>query len=332
MRTKWWAVAGLVVVLICAALVNISRADRGRKSLQALPEPSVTTPGPDLSVPNRYGLTCNARPGQAASEEANVPMRTAGHPDLAVISARCSDSSGERYPSLVHVIDHSDDDRIIATLIRPAQNLHVVSVAVQGSSTTVTATAAGPLGTGTAKVPPANVGSIYSFTFTATATDAFAASAPKLVAPACKVSDVRLKVTTGARTAGQGSSPPTSGTVSLTNSSPHDCVIEGYPAVVGVSSVDDVVTAHTELVGPSGRGVLNDTAPPIVLVPPGRSTSAAIDSADLTPAGGATLCTSFVTVLVGLPTGEMVGGAPIDLRACDFQVHPFVSGLTGTTS
>jgi hypothetical protein len=32
-----------------------------------------------------------------------------------------------------------------------------------------------------------------------------------------------------------------------------------------------------------------------------------------------------------LPTGEQLGTAPIRLYVCDFQVHPLVAGLTGTS-
>ncbi|MDQ1735001.1 MAG: hypothetical protein QOH56_1252 [Pseudonocardiales bacterium] len=327
-RTKLVAVTGVGLLLLSAAVVNSRRAEHQRSRNHALPAPSVPAPVP-LRTPNIYGLNCDDWPGQGTSEEANTPLSAPGHQDLAVVSVRCTDSSGERHPSLVHVIDLDDDRRIVATLIRPQQYLHVLAVRVSGSVVTVTASEAARVADGDQKAA-SDLGSVFARTFTAGRGAHFTESDPTRLAFACSPSDLRLAVAAiGTPTAGQGSVPPSIATLSLTNFSDRACAVEGYPSVAGVSAGGALVNAHTELSGPSGRGVQDSTAPPVVVLDPGQTASAAMDSADETPAGGPTLCTTLVTVRIGLPTGEPVGRRPIDLRVCDFQVHPFVPGTSG---
>jgi hypothetical protein len=327
-RTKLVAVTGVGLLLLAAAVVNSRRAEHQRSGNHALPAPSVPAPVP-LRTPNSYGLDCDDWPGQGTSEEANTPLSVPGHRDLAVVSVRCTDSSGDRHPSLVHVIDLDDDRRIVVTLIRPQQYLHVLSVRVSGSVVTVTASEAARVTDGNQKAA-SDLGSVFARTFTIGWGSHLTESDPTRLAFACSPSDLRLAVAgIATRTARQGSGPPSIATLSLTNVSDRPCAVEGYPSVAGLSAGGDLVNAHTELIGPSGRGVQDSTAPPVVLLDPGYTASAALDSADETPAGGPALCTTLVAVRIGLPTGEQVGRRPIDLRVCDFQVHPLVPGTSG---
>jgi hypothetical protein len=327
------AAAAVGVLVVGAAIVNSRRAAHDAHRLAVLPAPTASAPRPEPA--NIFGLQCNDFPGKGTSEDARVKFATAIHPDLDVVAIRCADASGERHPSLVHVIDNSDDHRIIATLVRPQQYLHVLALAVDGLSITVTASEAAPVASGDQKAA-SDLGSVFTRRFTTVYGENFTQSEPQRVAFACSPADLRLSLAAVTPSpAGPGATVATAGTLRFTNTSTRTCAIEGYPTVtgsVGTANLGAPVTAHRELIGPSGRGVRDATAPPVILLAPGSTVSAAVDSADQTPAGGTALCSTLVQLRVGLPTGEPLGVVSGGLRVCDFQVHPIVEGTTGTTA
>jgi hypothetical protein len=282
------------------------------------------TPSPDLS-----GLNCDAWPGQGTTREANVPFSAPRYPDLRVTSSRCANASGDHYPSLVHVIDVDDDRRIIATLIRPQEHLHVVSISAVGQAVTVTALRAGPV------LPSdqqglAELGGVFSWRFSTTDGEHYTRGAPRRTALPCGPADLRLDAVTKPPRPGYGAHPPASSAIlRLTNRSAQPCAVEGYPEVVGATVADGEVASHQQLFGPDG-GVLDSTAPPVILLAPRQVASATVDSANETPAGGTALCNTLDKLRVALPSGEALGSIRASLRVCDLEVHPLVPGTTGT--
>jgi hypothetical protein len=319
MRTRLWAGFGLVLVVIAVAVINSRRAQHDRAI--AVPAPTVTV----VPTPRPVAQDCDLWPGRGATEEAHVPFGTASHPDLVVVSVRCVDISGERQPSLVKVLDVADDHRIVATLIRLAQNLQVYEVAADSRGVVVTALEAGPPLPGEQK-SAADTDGLFRWRFATVDGIRYTESDPVRAAFACRPADLTLTARPGV--AAPGARLPSVAVIGLRNASAKPCAIEGYPQVTGFTAGHQAVVPNLQLSG-TGGGLRSGSAPDIVLLNPGETTSAAVDSADETPAGGTALCNTLASLDVSLPSGSPVGTVPVSLRVCEFQVHPLVRGPTG---
>lgn len=352
MRTRLWAASGLALLLVVVALVNSRRAQHDRAV--AVPEPTVTSAPAPLPLADQ---NCELWPGRGTTEEAHVTFGTASHPDLVVVSVRCVDVSGDRQDSTVKVLDILDDHRIVATLVRPTQHLHVYEVTANSLGVVVTATEAAP------PLPAdqstsTDLGSLFRWYFSTKDGINYVASKPERLALACRATDLAISARTEpslariVTSAGSQLSPdahapadsrPAAGTpaaggrlpsvaiVRLRNISARPCVIEGYPEVNGITAAGESVVPNLQLFGPGG-GVHSNSAPDIVYLHPGETTSAAVDSADETPAGGTALCNTLTSLHVALPNGGIMGAVRVTLRVCSFEVHPLVAGPTGSSS
>jgi hypothetical protein len=318
-NSKLLAIAGVVVVLVGVAVVNSQRADRARKDARPAPSPTVAAP-----VQDPTDFVCQSWGSRDISQEASAVFSADPYRNLVVTSVRCTDARG-RHASLVQIRDIADDARIVATLIRPAQVLHVASLSTDATVVTVAASEAAASRMGDQKAA-SDLGSVFAWRFTYSAGGVTAADRER-VAFACSPVDVRMQVTQKSEKSGPSGSL-SGARVRFTNKSKGPCALEGYPLITGISAQGETLTAHQQLFGPTG-GELRAGAPAVMVLRPGQTTTAAVDSAQLTPAGGASLCSNLSRLKVGLPTGEPVGTASVQLRVCDFQVHPLVLGSTG---
>ncbi|UQX87907.1 DUF4232 domain-containing protein [Jatrophihabitans telluris] len=310
MRTKVLAGAAALVLLVGIAVFNSRRAAHQRI---AVPPPPTSVPAP-APPPNLDSLSCDDWPERSTVEEARAAFAVSRHPDLQAISVRCSDASGQRGPSLVRVIDTADDDRIVATLIRPTQNLHVLAVRADARGVRVTASEAGLPTAGDQKAA-ADLGSVFTWTFATKDGLHYGLGVPDRVAFACSPSDLALSLTaTGA----------TAAAVGLRNRSDRPCAVEGYPQVAA-QSVEGALIASVHRMSATGSALTTTGAPAVIVLAPGHSARAVIDSSDRTPADGATICSRLSALTVGLPTGELLGTMPLRMRSCTLQVHPLIA-------
>lgn len=323
------AAGGALALLAGVALINSHRAAVDRA---AHPANSVLHVAPSPTPSGLPAGQCQPVSPRSSWLEASLPYSASGHPDLRVSSIRCWDASGTRYPSLVHVVDLDDDHRIVATLIRPAEQLHVSSLAVSGRTISVTAYL--PPGEVPRSFPggsPLRVrfggartsiegGSLVRIRFSSVDGVRFTRSPAELVAGPCRSEQLQLS----AAPLDTGYGVPDSAVLRLHNTSGLPCVLEGYPQVAGGEATGDLLLARPELYGPAG-GVPDSGAPPVVLV-------ADWASAVIEPADPSAACTELLELIVALPDGEALGGISIRLRACDLSVHPVVAGTSGTAA
>jgi hypothetical protein len=308
---KGVAIAGAVVVLAAAAVLNSQRAAHDRK--QAEPAPTVSA-SPSPTAP--AGFLCATFEALGQMAEASAPMRVAGHRDLVVTSVRCSDQHGQ-HASQVQIRDVADDGRILATLVRPQQLVHVASLSVVGGDVTVTGL----------ELAPPNSGSVFATDYRFDGSTA-TASAPRLVAFGCAADDLRVQL--AARVGSSNSNArPTSAVLQFHNVSAQTCAIEGYPGVTAVSSAGIRTPADEALFGPAG-GVRRSGQPQVILLKPAGSASAIVDSAPETPSGDLAQCKTVSSLQIELPSGAPIANAQAPLQVCALQIHPLVLGLTGS--
>lgn len=329
------AAGGAVALLAGVALINSHRAAIDRAGVRPRPDPARPSTVTALPAPNdTASWTCVPVFGGSISVEASLPYAAPGHPDLRVSSTRCADPSGMRDPSLVHVVDLDDDHRIIATLIRPAEQLHLASLSVAGSAITVTAYQASTAAVdqvprsfqgGSAmrvrflvRARSGTAGGIVRIRFSSTDGVHFVRGTPQPVAGPCRADQVQLT----AAAVGSSRGAPASVVLRLHNTSGQACAIEGYPQVMGGTTTGDLLRARPQLSGPNG-GVIDAGAPPVVLLTDWAS--AVID-----PASSTASCTDVTELIVALPDGDALGGVAIRMRACEFRIHPLVPGTTGS--
>jgi hypothetical protein len=323
------AVAGVAVLLAGAAVVNSRRAaDNKLGHAPVVPAPAPTA---STSLTTPASLLCDDWPGQGMTEDAHVPFSVGTHHGLFVVALRCTDTAGERHASLVRVVDSDDDRRVVATLIRPQQDLHVASVSVTAGTITVSAADDSPIQPGDQR-SAADFGSVLNWTFHTSTGTTYTADRPRRVAAACSPSDIGYTVQAGRPTksgAAGGKAAASSLLLHLRNTGGAPCAIEGYPTVRAITDTGGGLPAHAALFGPAG-GVLSDSAPPVVVLASNATATAVVDSYPESASGGATICSTLTRLQIGLPTGEQLGTSPIALYVCDFQVHPLVPGTTGT--
>jgi hypothetical protein len=323
-RTRQAAIALLVAAVVGVALINSHRRSAAHR---AIPQPAPSASQAD-QLDNVHLLNCAVLPAGRLVTDIEQPWVVPGHRDLTLISMRCADSSGLRNPSQVQVLDDTDDHRVVATLIRPGQDLHVASVTTEFGSVAVLASLA--------ELPPghslteAALGSVSRYLFTLGPDFSVHAQRPQVVAPSCAANALTLTVVLGKPVAALGSRTrlATSATVVARNDRDAACAIEGPPSVQAQTAAGTEVSASYSLDGPTG-GVTSSTAPPVLVLRPGARASAAIDSTDLDQAGGTALCDTSARLSVAAPNGTRRTVAA-RLRFCALQVHPFVPGTTGT--
>ena len=325
------AAGGAVALLVGVALVNSHRAAVDRAAHPPHSAQQIAPAPPPTAV---AAGVCQPVSTQSAWLEASLPYAAAGHPDLRVSSSRCWDASGTRYPSLVHVVDLDDDHRIVATLIRPVEQLNVASLSVSGSTISVTAYLPGrPTADQVPGIFPAGSpvrsrlggshasvrgGSLLRIRFSSADGVHFSRGPAELIAGPCRSVQLQL----GAVPVATGRTRPNVAVLLLHNTSRSPCALEGYPQVSGGTATGDLLTARPELSGPAG-GAPDSGVPPVVLL-------ADWASAVVEPADPAAPCTDLLELLVALPDGEALGGVSVRLRACDLSVHPLVPGTSGT--
>lgn len=115
------------------------------------------------------------------------------------------------------------------------------------------------------------------------------------------------------------------------NTSAEDCTLGGYPGADLVTAAGHDVPAKRTRSGYLG-GVAGSGAIPAVRIAPGATGSAMLEGLDMNPASGGTACPQDPRLLVTPPnqtvTVRLVG---VQLAMCDPEVHPVVSGTTGST-
>jgi hypothetical protein len=305
------AIAGAIIALAAAAVLNSQRAAHDRK--QAEPAPTVSA-SPSPSPPT--GFVCATFEALGEMAEASAPMRVAGHQDLEVTSVRCSDRRGQ-HASQVQIRDVADDGRILATLVRPQQMVHVASLSAVGGDVTVIGL----------QLAPPNSGGVFATQYRFDGTTA-TASAPRLVAFGCAADDLRVQLAARVGT-NNSNARPTSAVLQFHNVSAQTCAIEGYPGVNAVSAAGISTPADEALFGPAG-GVRRSGQPLVILLKPGAPASAIVDSAPETPSGDLAQCKTVSSLQVELPAGAPIANLAAPLQVCALQIHPLVLGLTGS--
>ncbi len=321
-RSRVTAVLGVAAVIAFVAVLNshraqVQRADRPR------PSTVVATPIP---VP-ASDTQCLMPTYTGTAEDANVYYATPGHPHLVVIASRCTDAAGDRLPSFVQVRDLDDDYRVVATVIRTSQLLHVSSITTDALGFDVIASESAWPQDGDQQVA-ANHAGLFSRRFVPNSDGlSFTADYPQRIANACSPTDLSLRVSTHA-------SPVTGGpgwaVLTVRNIASTPCNLEGFPKVTARTVSGQSLVAATRLNGPHGGLGATATAPAPTLVAPGEVLSAVVDSFDQDQSGGTVLCDTATSLAVTLPTGEQLGTVGSRLRVCDLTVHPFLPGTTGS--
>lgn len=316
MNVKVAALAGAVVVLAAAAVLNSHRAAHDRK--QAAPTPSASaSPTASPSPSNPAGFRCATFEALGQMVEASQPMRVPGHDSLVVTSVRCSDQHGQ-HASQVQIRDVADDGRILAVLVRPEQSLQVASLSVAGSEVTVTAL----------QLAPPNTDNVYATRYRFDGTTV-STSVPQLLAYGCLVEDLGFRLAPARAGTSDPATRPSSAVLQFRNTSARTCGIEGYPTVNAVSATGISTPADQALFGPAG-GVRRFGQPQVILLKPAAVASAIVDSAPETPAGDLAQCKSVSSLQVALPSGAPIANAKAALQVCGLQIHPLVLGLTGS--
>jgi Protein of unknown function (DUF4232) len=115
------------------------------------------------------------------------------------------------------------------------------------------------------------------------------------------------------------------------NTSSDDCTLGGYPGADLVTAAGHDVPAKRTRSGYLG-GVAGNGTIPAVRIAPGATASAMLEGLDVNPGNGGAACPQDPRLLVTPPnqtvTVRLVG---VQLAMCEPEVHPVVSGTTGST-
>ncbi len=164
-----------------------------------------------------------------------------------------------------------------------------------------------------------------SSTTTSTATST--TSAPP--APArCTFAD--LVISAGPTAAGLGHE---GATILFENVAATPCALSGYPGIAALSATGrQVQQAQRTLSGYLGGMRTGSTTPPLVVLQPRATASAMVEGTDV-PEGTVSSCPTFPALLVTPPTSTTSKRLTAPLPGCSpLQVHPVVSGTTGSTT
>jgi hypothetical protein len=300
--------AAVLVLLVGVAIVNTQRSKHSGR----------TVPPTALPTPAAAALGCDNWPGLTAKSESEIPVPFPGHSDQAVLSWRCVDASGLRHPSLVHVVDSAADggsSHVVATLIKPADSMHVDRIVTAPGEVSVRATYWGPAPSG--YFPSwTRPGGLFSRTFTSTDGRFFIAQPPSPLAPSCGPNDLAVTELDGPG--------PGSWLLKILNFSGKSCVIEGYPTLTASKGAKVLAAAARTSSGRRG-GLASTDVPPIVALTPGEIASALIERY-ASHAG----CARADRLTVSLPAAGRVAQLAVDAALCAFEVHPVVAGSSGS--
>jgi Protein of unknown function (DUF4232) len=146
-------------------------------------------------------------------------------------------------------------------------------------------------------------------------------------APRCTFTD--LSVSLGQTGAGLGHE---GGTILFKNTGTSECSLSGYPGVAALDkSGTQIQQARRTPQGYLGGLQTGSSTPPVVNLQVGAVASAMVEGTDV-PVGSATSCATFPAVLVTPPTSTQSTKLALTLPGCSpIQVHPVVSGTTGST-
>jgi Protein of unknown function (DUF4232) len=118
----------------------------------------------------------------------------------------------------------------------------------------------------------------------------------------------------------------------FTNAGTSECSLSGYPGVAALdSSGAQVQQAQRTPNGYLGGMETGSSTPPVVDLRAGAVASALVEGTDV-PEGTATSCATYPALLVTPPTSSRSVKLTLSLPGCSpLQVHPVVSGTTGST-
>ena len=116
------------------------------------------------------------------------------------------------------------------------------------------------------------------------------------------------------------------------NTGTSKCSMSGYPGVGALNATGrQVAQAQRTPSGYLGGMRTGSTTPPVVLLGPGSVASALVEGTDV-PEGVASSCPTYPALLVTPPTSTQSTRLAVSLPGCSaLEVHPVVSGTTGTT-
>ena len=106
------------------------------------------------------------------------------------------------------------------------------------------------------------------------------------------------------------------------------CALSGYPGAALVGAGGRQVQARRTPNGYLGGLSQSSTADPVVLLRPRQAASALLEGEDSTAAGGS--CPTATALLVTPPNSTVTSRVARPLSMCDPQIHPVVSGVSGS--
>ncbi len=144
-----------------------------------------------------------------------------------------------------------------------------------------------------------------------------------------RCTDSQLSISVGQTGAGLGHE---GATIVFVNNGTSTCTLSGYPGIAALSaSGAQVQQARRTPSGYLGGLETGSATPPVVDLQVGVAASALVEGTDV-PVGTATSCPTYPALLVTPPTSTQSKRLTVSLPGCSpLQVHPFVSGVTGST-
>jgi len=346
-RRRWFpspkllgAAAGVAALLVGAAVLNSIRTHANSQSSSAASARSrgsadaaaKQTPGgvtaqgtasgkaslPQLAVGIPTDVTCDQASGSRIGIVQGPDLRINNTGEvLSIFEIYCSSPDGQRTGSQVEVYRTVDGVRqLLATPIAQARQLHLDFITVEGQTMIVRASSWSPEPIAGQRI---GRGAVSDYPFSTTNAQTFTAGPPTLVAASCTQTDLTVSVVAGPGVR------QTSGLIRFVNKAAQPCAIEGFPSV-SVAGRTAAVPLPQILRGPVG-GVRQAAVPPIVVLAPGGTATAIIESsAQNTEAS----CVNSQQLLIALPAGGHVATVPLSMNLCGAKVHPVVEGFSGS--
>jgi Protein of unknown function (DUF4232) len=220
-----------------------------------------------------------------------------------------------------------------------AGRVHTIAPASPGPSTTpstttpstVPSTTIAPATTAPTTSPstaPSPTTTVPSTTVPPTTTTTTLPNTTTTAIPMCGSADVAVSIGQGSAAGGHVGVP-----LIFRNQGAGPCQLTGYPEVAALnSSGAQAVQAQPTLSGYLGGLALGQTVPPTVVLDPGQSASALVESTD-TPTGNTMTCPEYPSLLVTPPNtahGVVLSLGTTPIWDCStIEVHPVVPGTTG---
>jgi hypothetical protein len=295
-----------------------SNASGDAKAALGAPENSAPFRGPsdDTRIQAPAGVLpvrCAAPGSTIGGTSTDVAQTGSPTGPIRISESYCVDQHGHRLGGEVRVYRVVNGSaQVVATLIRPQQNLYLFTASYDGKNLVIRA------------FDP-RTGTVSDYPFATSDGKEFAAGRPTLYAARCTIADLAVELRDGPVLP---SPSPAATLLQFRNRSAKPCTIAGFPIVQVIAGNGQSVRTITTMFGE--RGGVRGNLGPILVLEPGTAATAILEYPEKSAPSSA--CPKATSLQISPPSGSGSTSLPFTKSICGgtLEVHPIVSGLSGS--